>query len=191
MLTPAHVILELNKVKEELDQLKAELEHEKRDRKIIVSCLESELSTLRGPKCPDENCLDYDGEHPYHNNVRVQAWEKAQKELVRPLQEQLAILTAQLAEQEAALVLADEVCKKTAAFVSWLAHSRAVMAPSTLGLLDRINAAEKEYGAARAGLDEPIPPTKGKEPCGKSVTGWLRCVLPKGHDGQCSDVKKK
>lgn len=100
-------------------------------------------------------------------------------------------LTAQLAEQEAALVLADEVCKKTAAFVSWLAHSRAVMAPSTLGLLDRINAAEKEYGAARAGLDEPTPPTKGKEPCGKSVTGWLRCVLPKGHDGQCSDVKKK
>lgn len=100
MLTPAHVILELNKVKEELDQLKAELEHEKRDRKIIVSCLESELSTLRGPKCPDENCLDYDGEHPYHNNVRVQAWEKAQKELVRPLQEQLAILTAQLAEAD-------------------------------------------------------------------------------------------
>lgn len=42
--------------------------------------LEDKLAKLNGPKCLNAECEDYDGEHPYHENVAVKAHEAGQQQ---------------------------------------------------------------------------------------------------------------
>lgn len=44
------------------------------------------LDGLLGPECEDKNCEDYDGEHPYHENVGVRMHEEGQRKLRADLQ---------------------------------------------------------------------------------------------------------
>ncbi len=37
---------------------------------------------LYGPACPNEECPDYDGAHPFHDNVVERFWREKQKEYV-------------------------------------------------------------------------------------------------------------
>ena len=57
-----------------------------------IEGLKGSLSRLRGPECQDKECPDYDGEHPYHENVAVKAHERAQV----PLREENEQLRADL-----------------------------------------------------------------------------------------------
>lgn len=39
------------------------------------------LDRFLGPECQDANCMDYDGEHPYHQNIGIRAHEEGQRKL--------------------------------------------------------------------------------------------------------------
>lgn len=46
--------------------------------------VKEELASWTGPRCitPDDECLDYDGAHPYHENSIEKFWDKKQKDYV-------------------------------------------------------------------------------------------------------------
>lgn len=70
-----------------------------------VAELQAELDKLYGPKCErsDEECPDYDTEHPYHENAIVKAHELGQQKMLGTLQDTQAALEKALQERDEAI----------------------------------------------------------------------------------------
>lgn len=52
--------------------------------------VKARLDRFHGPRClQEQNCPDYDGEHPYHFNCVVRAWDRFQKEKLEPVEAKL------------------------------------------------------------------------------------------------------
>jgi predicted nucleic acid-binding Zn-ribbon protein len=68
-------------------------------RALEIEALKENLARVRGPECQSKECLDYDGEHPFHQNIAALAHERAQK----PMREEIERLKAELTAARCAL----------------------------------------------------------------------------------------
>lgn len=122
------------------------LQRERDEARAEVERLTAELEKFRGPVCPSAECPDYDGEHPYHQNVAVKAHEECQRRL-RPEIERLRAALAE-SEQDAAELrteLLDEDLRQKAS------------AKMTLAFQERLTESERVRGLLRRAFETVYP----------------------------------
>lgn len=84
-----------------------------------IEGLKGNLAKVRGPECQNKECLDYDGEHPFHQNIAAVAHEQAQKPMREEIEKRKALAEGLKAKNEALMARILEMADQAIAARKW------------------------------------------------------------------------